>query len=131
MDQVNIDSVMIMVEMYSALPQSKYQGKYPLSMVSPQEIKDTTSPHNGENITQAGQVKKDQVHTETQLENGSVTTKEETESVKNTASPMIKVSPPERGRRSISPPRRDRGRSPRRGIDSYRPRSPGAVRPAG
>ena len=46
-ERVDVDAVMMMVETYSALPQLRYQGKYPPSMVSPPETGKETPQQNG------------------------------------------------------------------------------------
>jgi hypothetical protein len=114
---------MMMVDTYNKLPQLKYAGKYPSSMVSPQEH--TTLHQNGENKMDVVVVSKEEVSAENKVENGATT--DDADTVKIVSPPKTRASAYDRTRPSISP-KRDRGGSPRRGIDSYRPRSPDRYR---
>jgi hypothetical protein len=114
---------MMMVELYEMLPQLQYQGKYPNSMVSPYEPKQHTPPQDEpssqENVFQNGA---NPENAESKKENG--TSKEDNGDSKedeSTKSSNLEDSPV-RPHSSIPSPRDERGRSPRRKIDSYVPR---------
>ena len=98
--------------MYTALPQHRYLGKYPQSIVSPQETGTTTPQPNGAEIETMGVEKKpqeDMYREEMQVDsspNRGPTTS----------------SPPHR-QSSLSPVHTDRGRRPSKNVDSYRPSS--------
>ena len=116
-----LDSLMMMVELYEMLPQLQYQGKYPNSMVSPNETGKDTPQHNEttlqEDISQENGSKTENLESKTE-ENG--TSNQENRDISPAKSPPAADSP-NRRRSSITSLRDDRGRSPRRKIDSYVP----------
>ena len=110
-----------MVDMYTALPQLQYQGKYPKSIVSPQETEMETSYQNGaeseakimpQKITEQNGTKKENQLEKMKADSSSPPKPSRTES-----------STPRR-RSSLSPVRTDRGRRLSKVVDSYRPNSP-------
>jgi hypothetical protein len=122
----DIDAIMLMVDTYNTLPQLKYQGKYPPSMVSPQEAAQHSAEENRGSPMQV--VSTEEIRAAFTTENGNAIGNEDPEASKP---PIPKASSPERAPPSSSPVRVDRGRSPRprnRGMDSYRPRSPDQYR---
>jgi hypothetical protein len=92
-------------------------------MVSP--LEHITSHQNGENKMDVVAVSKEEVSAENKVENIAPT--DDADTLKLSSSPKPKASPYDQTRPSISP-RRDRGGSPRRVMDSYRPRSPDRYR---
>ena len=98
--------------MYSTLPQLRYQGKYPTSMVSPPETGKERAYHNGDSIAGNG----------TTQENPVTPTKHST-TEENRTREKPHLSP--KSKRSVSPVVRGRSPPPRgRMVDSYRPSSP-------
>lgn len=101
----------MMVEMYTALPQHRYLGKYPQSIVSPQETGTTTPQPNGAEIDMM-EVEKDQedMHREDMQ-------------VESSPNRGLTISSPPHRQSSLSPVQTDRGRRPSKNVDSYRPSS--------
>ena len=123
----DIDSVMVMVDIYNTLPQLQYQYKYTSSIVSPPETAKATPIHNGQtqNDVEMRGVNESKVAYQ---ENGG-SPKDEPEEGETKSSPISKQlssqpESPKSSKRSSSPSRSGRSRSPRqrRGtVDSYRP----------
>ena len=112
---------MMMVETYNTLPQLRYVGKYPHSMVSPPDHQngEQVDVNNGKNTNKSTPP--------------STSPKQPPKSASPPKQPRRLASPSKESRRSASPPKQPRrsvsptrGRSPRRGsrVDSYRPSSP-------
>jgi hypothetical protein len=114
------DAVMMMVEVYNALPHHTYHGKYPTSVVSPPEHHTERPRHNGLHSEDVDVEMKDS----TSPSNNARATSKENTSPRNISSPKPAASQTESPKSTKRSPLRERGRSPSRAsrsVDSYRP----------
>lgn len=111
---------MMMVDTYGSLPQLRYQGDYPPSMVSPQDTGKETPQQNGTNNEEATMETGKDVGTTIEKESQS---EEMGEAILPTPKAYMTPQSPSR-KRSVSPVKNDRGSRSSRNVDSYRPSSP-------
>jgi hypothetical protein len=113
---------MMMVETYNTLPQLRYLGKYPPSMVSPPDHQngEQVNINNGTDRDKSPPPPPPHPTSPNQPRQSASPPKQPHQSVSES---RRSVSPPKQPRRSVSPSRGRSPRAPRRG-DSYRPSSP-------